>query len=431
MLDSAVHRENAATVISKIAKNCAIEDKLTHYKFHSPKFFDIIMEQQLKMGKHVGHISKAMTVAMNRSVSGEYGDSPMPELEWQDWEESYKHWLGNLLMNIVISTTGLFEIEADRVTSSQLKHGVKSFSRVYPTDALLEWLEQAEHRIGLFGGFYLPLPVPPRDWTTPQDGGFWTVYGGQKKLIKNFSRGYQEEIMNEIDQLSKTVLPVVNAAQHTAWRVNENVFETLQALWGYGKVVAGLPDRNALSLPVCPKCGQTPDKNHKCFRKDQEIIKAWKMSAAEIHKKNVRFKSIRLAISYGLQTAGLLCSDERFYYVYQLDFRGRLYPCAQLHPQGTDWQKSLLEFADGVELGEHGAKWLAVHIANCWGNDKVSFEARHQWVVDNEEWILECAQNPLNSLEWANADSPFCFLAGCFEWAQYKREGNRFKSRWP
>lgn len=428
ILDSAIQRDSLATTITKVGKYCEIEAKLAHYKEAEPFYFNKIIEQQHKMGKHVDHIAAALTYAMNRSSEGKYGKSN-PELRWKGWAEGYKRWLGNLLIDIIVNQTQLFEIVTDKVSTAQLKRGKKGYSRVQPTNALLEYIEQAENRIGLFGGFYLPLPIPPRDWTTPQNGGFWTIFGGQKKLIKNFSRGYQEEIMNEIDQLSETVFPAVNAAQRTAWRVNEKIFETMQSLWYCGAIVAGLPARNPLPLPPCPACGQTPEQNHKCFKKKKEVLTAWKMKAAAVHRENIRLKSLRLAVSYGLQIAELLRGDERFYYIYQTDFRGRLYPCAQLHPQGTDWQKSLLEFADGVELGEHGAKWLAVHIANCWGNDKVSFEARYQWVLDNESWILECAQNPLDSLEWANADSPFCFLAGCFEWAQYKREGDRFKSR--
>lgn len=428
ILDSTIQRDTLATTITKVGKYCEIETKLNHYKNMEPYYFNRIIEQQHKMGKHVDHIATAMTYAMNRSAEGKYGE-PKPDLRWEGWKENYKRWLGNLLIDIIVSRTGLFEIASDKISASQLKRGKKGYARLQPTNTLLEYIEQAENRIGLIGGFYLPLPVPPRDWTTPQNGGFWTVYGGQKKLIKNFSRGYQEEILNEVEQLSRTVMPSINAAQHTAWRINERVYDTLQTLWRIGAIVADLPDRNPLPMPPCPECGQIPQPDHKCFKKNKDALTAWKMKAAAVHRENIRLKSLRLSVSYGLQIAELLRSDDRFYYIYQTDFRGRLYPCAQLHPQGSDWQKGLLEFADGVELGEHGAKWLAVHLANCYGNDKISFEARHQWVLDNEDWILECAENPLDALAWAEADSPFCFLAACFEWAQYKREGNSFKSR--
>ena len=117
--------------------------------------------------------------------------------------------------------------------------------------------------------------------------------------------------------------------------------------------------------------------------------------------------------------------------MYQTDFRGRLYPLGILNPQGTDWQKGILQFADGVELGEHGAKWLAVHVANTWANDgidKKSYEERVAWVERNEETILDCAAHPLDNMEWTKAEEPFCFLAACIEWAGYRREGNSYKS---
>ena len=268
-------------------------------------------------------------------------------------------------------------------------------------------------------------------------------------------------MLNLSEQLSETVFPAINAAQHTAWRINHKVLDVLTTLRTENSTIANLPDKEDKPLPPCPKCGKIPEHRHKCFadpeqaekdRKKAElerrkkagekinikeeiesnknpILKQWKARAADVHRHNTRLKSLRLAIDYGLDAIRIISGDERFYFVYQTDFRGRLYPCGQIHPQGTDWQKGLLQFADGVPLGKHGAKWLAVHLANTWGNDKVSFEERVKWVKDNEHWILDCAEHPLDNTHWADADEPFCFLAACFEWQGYKQQGEAYESR--
>ena len=466
-LDSAILRDNKATTLSKIASACETEAKMRHYMEHEEKFYDQIMSQQHKSGKNIEHISDAMTIAMNRKANGRYGDQQEhPEIKWEAWSNQFSVWLAATYLNMVVVQTGMFEVEKDYVTTAQYKRHKPSYNRLVPTAALLEWINTAENKIGMYGGFYLPLPMPPRDWTTTQSGGYWTRFGGQKKLIKNFSKGYQEEMLNYSEQLSQVVFPAINGAQNTAWRINYKVFETMSNLWNAARPVGGLPRRDKLESPLCPACGQVPGADHKCFAKAKEIQKlrqeaekeaerqkikyveaplspaeeaeyqkskgiltAWKMKASKIHLENTRLKSLRLAIHYGLEAAEILLDDERFYYVYQTDFRGRLYPCGQLHPQGTDWMKGILEFADGVELGEHGAKWLAVHISNCYGNDKCSYEDRVAWVHEHEEMILECARHPEDVLAWTEADSPFCFLAGCFEWLQYRQEGTKFKSR--
>lgn len=430
MIDSAIKRDNVATVIERIAGACEIEARWRHYATYAESLYDRILKQQRQSGTNVEFITKVLTVAMDRLARGEYGDTGKhPEVEWQNWpkgKDSFSRWLGATYMEIICVTTGLFEQKNDTFQRNTIK-------RLCTSPTFDAFISETNHRIGLYGGYYLPLPVPPRDWTTTQCGGFWTRYAGQKKLIKNWGKGYQEEMLNHTEELSETVFPAINGAQHTAWRINQKIYEVLQEVTEWNRPIAGLPAPNDLPLPVCPKCGQPVNKDHDCFRqKDAEgknkWLSDWKAEAADIHHENVSLQSRRLNLRYTLDVARILASDERFYYVYQTDFRGRLYPLGRLHPQGTDWQKGMLEFADGVELGEHGVKWLAVHLANTYGNDKVSYVERVKWVHDHENLILACAENPLDCLDWTEADEPFCFLAACFEWAGYKKEGASYKS---
>ena len=458
IIDCAIKNTLAQTLIERIGQNCETEARWNHYHAEEPTLFNRIIEQQHKSGYDTDHISAVLTVAMNRAADGKYGDKTLrPHLRWQPWTDDYTRWLGNLLATIIINETGLFEYLVINVSSSKRN----SESRLFTTERFDEFISKTTNRIGLYGGYYLPLPYPPRDWTSTQCGGFWTDYAGQKKLIKNWSKGYQEEMLNLSEQLSETVFPAINAAQHTAWRINHKVLDVLTTLRAENSTIANLPDKEDKPLPPCPKCGKIPEYGHKCFadpeqaekdRKKAElerrkkagekinikeeiesnknpILKQWKARAADVHRHNTRLKSLRLAIDYGLDAIRIISGDERFYFVYQTDFRGRLYPCGQIHPQGTDWQKGLLQFADGVPLGKHGAKWLAVHLANTWGNDKVSFEERVKWVKDNEHWILDCAEHPLDNTHWADADEPFCFLAACFEWQGYKQQGEAYESR--
>src|SRR5260370_14091857 len=102
-----------------------------------------------------------------------------------------------------------------------------------------------------------------------------------------------------------------------------------------------------------------------------------------------------------------------------------------MNPQSDHIGRAQIEFADGKPLGERGAYWLAIHLANCyWKKKKVSFKKRLAWVQENEEEILDFAANPLLEASrsraprrarasrrihrfWAEADQPWLFLAAC------------------
>lgn len=104
-----------------------------------------------------------------------------------------------------------------------------------------------------------------------------------------------------------------------------------------------------------------------------------------------------------------------------------------MNPQGVELAKALLRFAEGEPLDDAEAvKWFLVHGANTYGIDKVSFDARCQWVDDHKHEILQAADNPLDHLDfWAAADEPFCFLSWCHEFSEWQKNPDSFKSKIP
>jgi len=139
-------------------------------------------------------------------------------------------------------------------------------------------------------------------------------------------------------------------------------------------------------------------------------------------------------MSQRLWVSQKFAEEEAIWFPHELDFRGRIYPIplGGPNPQGDDAAKALLEFSNGVPLGEDGPGWLAIHIANLFGVDKVPFEERVDWVMANHESIMDSADNPLDGQRfWTTADSPYCALAACFDWAGYTREGPDYVSRVP
>lgn len=109
--------------------------------------------------------------------------------------------------------------------------------------------------------------------------------------------------------------------------------------------------------------------------------------------------------------------EDKIYYPYSLDFRGRAYPVPQhLNHLRSDFCRGVLCFASAQPLGERGLHWLKVHLSNLFGNNKISFAEREQWIEEHMEDVLDSARSPLDGKQWwTQAEDPFQALATCFE----------------
>jgi DNA-directed RNA polymerase len=231
-----------------------------------------------------------------------------------------------------------------------------------------------------------------------------------------------------------TVYAAVNAVQATAWTVNEDVLVVAEELKRQGVPLKGLPEAASLSEPIRPASipleGKLNEEQKALLAEFKSARRAWFDAEAQ--------RSSRAMLS--LQTLAVArenASEAAIFFPHQLDFRGRIYAVPQgLNPQGNDLSKGLLTFAEGKPLGNMGAFWLAVHGANSYGKDKGPLNDRVDWVVEHETEILAAAEDPLGTTWWREADggeSPWQFLAFCFEWAGYIESGEspEFMSRLP
>jgi DNA-directed RNA polymerase len=212
-----------------------------------------------------------------------------------------------------------------------------------------------------------PVNTPVDDW----DG---SAYHGNTG-ISVIKKGYDGALKHFESNDMTYILETLNKLNKTGWRVNQPVFE------------------------VYKQCMHSKDNPFKFTKEIDPVKRASLIIEAEaiqrLAEKNI---------------------DKAFYHLYNLDFRGRIYPnTAFLHEQSSDNAKGVLLLDEPVVLGEEGYYWLCMHTANVWGNDKVSLDDRVQWVQDNIDDILDYAYRPMENTKWMEADKPFSFLAACNE----------------
>jgi len=341
------------------------------------------MEQRLKKGKKSGRLSETLLRAQKRlvGVNGEEHDF--------DSLEGFR--IGMEPLKVLLAVCSEFFILS--------KPTKKRLARVVATTELIEWVaERNEVASGLLLR-YAPMVVPPVDRSSTH-----TNIGGYLSLP---SKCFPTPSLYRKHRCKPSDLNIaaINLAQRTPWQVNGEVLEILKWALDLEIGLGGLPTLEP--YPESPKA--------EGLSKDQR--ENLKVTLAKIWVKNHSELSKLLAIKSVIGVAKGYKKYDKIYFPHNFDWRGRIYPLVSgLNPQGDKVAKGILRFAKAKPLGANGYRWLAIHIANCFGMDKLSFDDRVAWVEDAENDILRAAKDPRGHLWWTDADSPWQFLAGCLEW---------------
>ncbi len=364
-----------------------------------------------RRGSNSAHKRRARIVIFNKYVADKIG--------WEDWTKEQRNRIGLDMIDMVIRGTKRFYLASMLATSKTHNRGRKIKSRpliIEADEELLTWIRGSLDDEELFAPTFLPTLIPPKPWDGPRDGGYWTPFVKTPFMIR-FKASHEDQRQRAIDDYESIDMPEVyesvNWLQETAWRVNKRVYDVAEMLWERGSQIAGLPRQDALEIPDRPEGEKTEDH-----------VKEWFELAAKIRTVNAKTTSHLVEAKSCLDTARRFVDEPRFYYPHMLDFRGRVYPIpSTMSPQGNDLARGMLEFADGKPIGEEGWKWLAIHLANQFGVDKVSFDERIAWAAEREDLWERVSDDPLENTEWAEADDPWQALAAIFEYVNVMREG--------
>ena len=231
----------------------------------------------------------------------------------------------------------------------------------------------------------------------------------------------QQDLSQEFDCL--------NTLQHTPWQINRPVLDIIRNLWDSGEQWAGLPAREDRPLPSYP-FNKEPAAMDEAERAE---FKDWSKKRNEIYTYNNKTVSKRIQVERTLQVAEQYAKYDEFYYVWQNDFRSRKYASSTfMSPQSADWSKGLMTFRDGKAINNwDDARWLCIHGANLYGNDKVTLNERERWAWDKADEVIRMVDNPYDNNWWLDADKPFQFLGWCIEFANLIKKGWGFMSNLP
>ena len=402
---SAVYEEvSVARVVQKIGT--MIEDDLRFTKFYleQPEFFEHL-ERDMNNRKtgNYRYRQRVLNHAMKKSG-----------IQWVKWDTTTLCGVGELVLRLTLSATDLVKKEVVQV-------GKYKQTVLTSTEEVDDWIKNSDEAIAVMLPDRMPCLIPPLDWEDELSGGYHTprlrMTTPLVKTRQGISGKIHKDILSEVEM--PKVYSAINAMQKTAWKINVPVLKAMQKIWD-ANLAIGMPPSQPYEVPKSPVI----NKNKKDMTKrETDLLEAWKMEARELYSMESKRKGLVLGVSRTMRIAEMLKDKEEFYYVYQCDFRGRVY-CATsgVSPQGNDHSKAVLHFAKGKVLGKDGWKWLCVHGANKYGYDKENYEERVKWIEDNRENWIAVAEDPIGNRKfWKDADKPYQFLAFCIEFSEAVR----------
>ena len=385
---NAACRERASLIVAgrNIGKMLEAESRAQWMQQSDPGRFKAIMDELKKRAtSDENHIDRVLRANLHEFGEG----APV----WTDRETKMT---GIALIDMVIQNTGLVRAEVERGARK-----MKGRYVVLPADGVLDWLDRRTEIRGLLTPRYAPKLAVPVDWDAPKGGGYTSLVGRPLSVLTKTAPEQRQAV--ETASMGR-VYAALNSIQKTEWQVNRRVLDVAQRAWDKDMSIGGLPMRSNRTPRPYPEGAS------------EEVVKAWKREAAKIYTENAVSMSERLSMDRILTMGSDLSEAQRIYYPHRCDFRGRVYAIPEgLSPQGGDVSKGLLTFADGIPMDEAGIRWLNIHGANTFGVDKVPFMDRVGWAEANTERALATAADPFRDLWWTEADSPFQFLAWCFE----------------
>jgi DNA-directed RNA polymerase len=320
--------------------------------------------------------------------------------------------VGTKLLEIVVETTGMVELEEARLNGSRAER----MYYVTPKPETLDWIERFTGWYAAVSPEWWPMVSPPKPWDASTGGGYYTRIPRPIPLVKNARKAY----LSELEHVEMPdVYAAINAVQSTGYKVDEWTLNVIEQVWANDIHIAGLVKRAPQEVPAKPHDIET----------NEEARKGWRKKAALVYSNNIKLLSRRVQLDQGLKMARRFASEPAIYFPHQYDFRGRLYAIPLLSYQGPDWMKGLLRFAEGKPINDvDAAAFLMIQGANLWGEDKGTLDDRMAWVEEHGVRIKLAGNDPLADYWWAEADKPWQFLQWCREWVQFSEQGYGFVS---
>jgi DNA-directed RNA polymerase len=393
-------------IFTEIGSKIEDQARITKVKELDPKFFERLASSHLmRMESYSKKMSKAIAEIEFREIDKR-------ELAWDGWSLEERVAIGAWAAWIIQQSTDWFQ-EVQLPPCKADPFGTTKYL-MFTKKALKEAEALEDMRMKL-SYECRPMFCDPKPFTTDpkEDGGYIVKAPGMNsKLIHGHDTGSLP---------SQMAVDFLNNLQIQKFEVNGFVLEILEHLsrdnTSIGTFHSYIGKRSDHVPKLDPDVWLLPDTDE---RKKKAFVVLMKLiSEDDKHKEKALTPKQILSLARWAIDHGLEFTSPWFF-----DTRLRAYPTSNFHPQGADFQKALLLFANGTPVTRKNKDEIdliyKIALANTYGNsiDKRPFygpESRVSWATSYiEENIFKILNKPCSEASqaiWTEADEPFQHIA--------------------
>jgi DNA-directed RNA polymerase len=313
---------------------------------------------------------------------------------WVSWAGEKTHAkVGIFFLECLCEVSGWFIKELER-------KGRKTYTVISPSELLMNHHDEIMRMAKLFSPLAKPMLIPPRNWHSLQDGGYYL--NDLTRCHQFIRRSNHAPIQGEIPY------QFINKIQQVSYKLNPFIVKVAKELEERGISVGKF--RPIIEYDIPPKPPEEASK---------ETWREWRSQAGRVHtlRKNETRKACRTKMTMEIVRE---FEDKVYYIPWSFDYRGRVYPIPNLlTPQDTDFGKSLILFNEGAKITEKGMEWIKFQLSTSYGLSKATMQERLEWVdnPENHELCCRIVRDPITHIaDWENADEPWLFLAAAEEY---------------
>lgn len=305
------------------------------------------------------HISRTnLSIKIGKKIEREAKFVSEKNTSWTDWPKEQQGKCGQECLDIVQEKTAL--IEDCQLPPKNRKY--KPTPAVKPTGYLLEYIEYFNQ---IFKPLYSPMVCKPKPWKGPKGGGYLSE-DREIPIIRKSRYTDPDQLRDMTPEKMPLVFKVLNGIQSVPWKINKKMLGIMK------KLLAEDPE---------------------IFKSDED--------------KKLNEAQVRLY----LDEAERLAERDRFWLPANFDFRGRVYYLPFLNPQGPDFVRALLDFADSAVSKSNFAFFSYGRTLYAGRTDYVE---RAAW--PHHDNIQNAALKPLENKWWRGAKDKWQFLRWCLEY---------------